>query len=249
MPRPVAIVLVLCAAAAASLTLGSALASGPADPAPPAAHPAHLTAAASPLAGLNETFRRLAPDARCDAADREGGDGAAAARGGQQERGQGAPEGPAEEEGLSAPRDPHPARRRRALRRGRRPWAPPGARRTPARPAPAARPPPPPPPPPGVQTIALTGRERPRVRPRHGRRPRARAPRSGCSSRTPRRASRTAWACGWRLLPRRWCSRPRHAAAGSSSATVDLDVGVLPRARTRSSAASATTPTPAWSSR
>ncbi len=68
MRRVVAIVLVSCAAAAATLALGSALASGPAATGAQAAHPAHLSAAASPLAGLNRTFRRIAPSARCDAA-------------------------------------------------------------------------------------------------------------------------------------------------------------------------------------
>jgi hypothetical protein len=68
MRRVVAIVLVSCAAAAATLALGSALASGPAATGAQAAHPAHLSATASPLAGLNRTFRRIAPSARCDAA-------------------------------------------------------------------------------------------------------------------------------------------------------------------------------------
>jgi hypothetical protein len=68
MRRVVAIVLVSCAAAAATLALGSALASGPATTGAQAVHPAHLSAAASPLAGLNRTFRRIAPSARCDAA-------------------------------------------------------------------------------------------------------------------------------------------------------------------------------------
>ncbi len=54
MRRPIAVLLVLCAAAAATMALGSALA-------------ARSTAAKSPLAGLDRTFRSLQPAARCDA--------------------------------------------------------------------------------------------------------------------------------------------------------------------------------------
>ena len=63
MRRPIAVLLVLCAAAAATMALGSALA-------------ARSTAAKSPLAGLDRTFRSLQPAARCDA----GADKAATAR-------------------------------------------------------------------------------------------------------------------------------------------------------------------------
>ena len=54
MRRPIAVLLVLCAAAAATMALGSALA-------------ARSTAAKSPLAGLDRTFRSLQPAARCAA--------------------------------------------------------------------------------------------------------------------------------------------------------------------------------------
>jgi len=63
MRRPIAVLLVLCAAAAATMALGSALA-------------ARSTAAKSPLAGLDRTFRALQPAARCAA----GADKAATAR-------------------------------------------------------------------------------------------------------------------------------------------------------------------------
>src|SRR5262245_32851870 len=52
MRRPIAALLVVCAAAAATLAPGSALA-------------ARSTAAKSPLAGLDRTFRSLQPAARC----------------------------------------------------------------------------------------------------------------------------------------------------------------------------------------
>jgi hypothetical protein len=52
MRRPIAVLLVVCAAAAATMALGSALA-------------ARSTAAKSPLAGLDRTFRSLQPAARC----------------------------------------------------------------------------------------------------------------------------------------------------------------------------------------
>jgi hypothetical protein len=159
-PRPVAIILVLCAAAAASLTLGSALASGPPRPAPPdAAHPAHLTAAAAPLAGLNATFRRLAPEARCDAADPK----AATAR---------RLRAAANKNAAKAP--PKVLRRKKAsLRRAIRllrdagelcdgPVAPGGAPAAPGTTAPAPGagqvPPAPPPPQPGSQALSFTGR-------------------------------------------------------------------------------------------
>lgn len=54
MRRPIAVLLVLCAAAAATMAIGSALA-------------ARSTAAKSPLAGLDRTFRSLQPAARCAA--------------------------------------------------------------------------------------------------------------------------------------------------------------------------------------
>jgi Copper binding proteins, plastocyanin/azurin family len=63
MRRPIAVLLVLCAAAAGTMALGSALA-------------ARSTAAKSPLAGLDRTFRALQPAARCAA----GADKAATAR-------------------------------------------------------------------------------------------------------------------------------------------------------------------------
>jgi len=63
MRRPIAVLLMVCAAAAATLALGSALA-------------ARSTAAKSPLAGLDRTFRSRLPAARCDA----GADTAARAR-------------------------------------------------------------------------------------------------------------------------------------------------------------------------
>jgi Copper binding proteins, plastocyanin/azurin family len=63
MRRPIAVLLVVCAAAAATMALGSALA-------------ARSTAAKSPLAGLDRTFRALQPAARCAA----GADKAATAR-------------------------------------------------------------------------------------------------------------------------------------------------------------------------
>jgi hypothetical protein len=155
-PRPVAIVLVLCAAAAASLTLGSALGSGPSSPVAGPAHPAHLTAAASPLAGLNATFRRLAPEARCDKA-------AAKARTARRLR--------AEALRNAAKAKPKVLRaKKRKLRRAIRllrsgaklcDQAPPPGGGSPgagaAPPAPGAPPPPPPPPPqPGTQTISLS---------------------------------------------------------------------------------------------
>jgi plastocyanin len=55
MRRPIALLLVVCAAATATMALGSALA-------------ARSTAAKSPLAGLDRTFRSLQPAARCAAA-------------------------------------------------------------------------------------------------------------------------------------------------------------------------------------
>ncbi len=117
--RLVAIVLVSCAAAAATLALGSALASGPAPSRAQAAHPAHLSAAASPLAGLNRTFRRIAPSARCDAAAREGADRPAPARGRAQERGEGLAQGAQGQEEEAAARDPASSGRAgRAVRAG-----------------------------------------------------------------------------------------------------------------------------------
>jgi hypothetical protein len=55
MRRPIAVLLMVCAAAAATMALGSALA-------------ARSTAVKSPLAGLDRTFRALQPAARCAAA-------------------------------------------------------------------------------------------------------------------------------------------------------------------------------------
>ena len=66
MRRPIVLCLVVCAAAAAALALGSGLGAQADDPAP-AGHAAHLTAARSPLAGLDARFRRLAPAGACAA--------------------------------------------------------------------------------------------------------------------------------------------------------------------------------------
>ena len=66
MRRPIVLCLVACAAAAAALALGSAL-GAQADDATAAGHAAHLTAARSPLAGLDARFRRLAPAGACAA--------------------------------------------------------------------------------------------------------------------------------------------------------------------------------------
>jgi hypothetical protein len=66
--RPVAIVLIACAVAAGMLVLGSALGAGSGrDATAPPVHAAHASEQASPLRGLNATFRRIAPAARCDA--------------------------------------------------------------------------------------------------------------------------------------------------------------------------------------
>jgi plastocyanin len=70
--RLVAPVLMVSAAAAAMLVLGPAFGAGSASAEPPqssasAAHSIHLKARASPLAGLNRTFLKLVPAARCDA--------------------------------------------------------------------------------------------------------------------------------------------------------------------------------------
>jgi hypothetical protein len=154
-PRPVAIVLILCAAAAASLTLGSALASGPSGPAAEPRQPARLTAT-SPLAGLNATFRKLAPEARCDAAD---------AKSARARRLRAA----ANKNAAKAP--PKVLRRKKAsMRRAIRllrqggalcdvAVAPGGAPAAPGAPAPGPAPPTPPPPtpaPPGTTTISLS---------------------------------------------------------------------------------------------
>ncbi len=66
MRRPIVLCLVACAAAAAALALGSAL-GAQTDDAAPAGHAAHLTAARSPLAGLDARFRKLAPAGACAA--------------------------------------------------------------------------------------------------------------------------------------------------------------------------------------
>ena len=134
MRRPIAVMLMVCAAAAATLALGSALA-------------ARSTAAKSPLAGLDRTFRSLQPAARCAA----GADTAARAR---------RLRAAALKNAAKAP--PKVLKRkkasmRRAIRLLRRagdlcaaPPPPPGS------PAPGGAPPTPGgPPPPGAQTISL----------------------------------------------------------------------------------------------
>lgn len=72
MRRLVASTLLVSAAAAATLALGPAFGVGSVSAEPPpaaavAAHGVHLKAKPSPLAGLDRTFRRLLPSARCTA--------------------------------------------------------------------------------------------------------------------------------------------------------------------------------------
>jgi hypothetical protein len=70
--RLLASILLVSAAAAATLALGPAFGAGPVSAEPPqapaaAGHGLHLKAKPSPLAGLDRTFRAILPAARCDA--------------------------------------------------------------------------------------------------------------------------------------------------------------------------------------
>jgi hypothetical protein len=69
--RLVASILLVSAAAAATLALGPAFGAGPVSAEPPPAasaeHGVHLKAKPSPLARLDRTFRAILPAARCDA--------------------------------------------------------------------------------------------------------------------------------------------------------------------------------------
>jgi hypothetical protein len=149
--RLVAIVLVGCAAAAATMVLGPAIASdrGGGDAEAP-----RLTAAAKPFAGLNATFAKIAKDAKCAAGKAK----AAQARKLRAAANKNAAKATPKQRAAKRKQLRRAIALIKAARKLCKEAAQPGGTTpgTPGTPGtPTTPPPPPPPPPPGVQLIAL----------------------------------------------------------------------------------------------